>query len=354
MTNITGCLYWTERDWRSEKIPLVMFEPKPIRQDCCVWGVLPKKNMFWIRNRTRGSKGILCCLKQVMCRVGWLLASGSSLPPPARWQWPRTDDVCDVPRRDRKQLDGRCWLTADEPGIQTPPDTLTHSANVEERAQKKRIYKRSRVITRLIFFIFISQGSKINFLSHLPQTAGLCYVSCALCWQPIVFVSAPVKATEIQGTSKPPARHECQWPISIGKAHFCRPCPARKLWGPDESSKRSKFISSPWRNSFLEWGFLISVRGWAGPNKDQRIMQKHNLSNCSAAFHSVALGLSLSFKVQTLVIILDNGQSFAVLSVVFIEIVAWLCGSWCWLPKCYRESHVVKAELQRGLGVPKL
>lgn len=93
----------------------------------------PKKNMFWIRNRTRGSKSILCCLKQVMCRVGWLLALGSSLPPPARWQWPRTDDVCDVPRRDRKQLNSWCWLTADEPGVETPPDTLTHSANVKKK-----------------------------------------------------------------------------------------------------------------------------------------------------------------------------------------------------------------------------
>lgn len=83
-------------------------------------------------------------------------------------------------------------------------------------------------------------------------------------------------------------------------------------------------------------------------------MQKHNLSNCIAAFHSVALGPSLPFKVQTLMIILDNGQSCAVLSVAFIEIVVWLHGSWCWLPKCYRGSYVVKAELQRGLDVPKL
>lgn len=109
---------------------------------------------------------------------------------------------------------------------------------------------------------------------------------------------------------------------------------------------KSNVIFSTWLSSFLDWRFfLIFMRGWDNPNKGKRINLNRPLP-CPGSVLLSFLGNAL-LKWLCLLWMTDN-----LIQWLFFKVcVVWLHGSWCFLPKCYRERDAVNSSSsQKSMG----
>lgn len=129
------------------------------------------------------------------------------------------------------------------------------------------------------------------------------------CWHLIImFVTAPCSYRNHSKTEhskhiwKSMTHIDRVCPFLMALFHYKAPRPIRLL--------KSEFISSTWLNSFLEWGFLISMWGRESPNKRPAPSAKHDLSNCAvlpiASSWVCFIAVSLHFPTEMIMITVDD------------------------------------------------